>query len=147
MLSLFQIAILFAQVSDQSNRPGDEAAIRRTWDSFVAAFNEGDAKACAALYTEDGDRVDSVSGKSSRGRADIERSYVNLFGGRYNGGVLVGNITSIRFLTPEVAIVDLVSEVKELQGGSAKTQLRATTIYLKRGGTWAIAAHRPSLRP
>jgi hypothetical protein len=66
MLSLFQIAILFAQVSDQSNRPRDEAAIRRTWDSFVTAFNKGDAKACAALYTEDGDRVDSVSGKSFR---------------------------------------------------------------------------------
>jgi uncharacterized protein (TIGR02246 family) len=126
--------------------PGDEAAIRQTWQGFVRAFNLRDARACAAFFTADGDRVDSASGESFQGRENLERSYADLFNSRYKGGTLVGEITQIRFVSSEVALAESNNEFRAFQGSASEGRsLRATTLYVKQGGTWMIAAHRPML--
>ena len=128
------------------NTPRDEAAIRQTWQDFLRAFNLGDARACAACFTADGDRVDSVSGQSFRGRENLERSYADLFTSRYKGGTLVTEIMQIRFVSNEVALAESNNEFRTFQGSASEVRsLRATTIYVKQGGTWMIAAHRPVL--
>jgi uncharacterized protein (TIGR02246 family) len=125
---------------------GDEAAIRQTWQGFVRAFNLGDVRACAAFFTADGDRVDSVSGESFQGRENLERAYADLFNSRYKGGTLVTEITQIRFVSNDVALAESNNEFKASQDSPSEGRsLRATTVYVKQGGSWMIAAHRPML--
>ena len=40
----------------------DEAAIKKSAEAFIAAFDKGDAKAVAAFWTTDGDYVDEPAG-------------------------------------------------------------------------------------
>jgi hypothetical protein len=50
-----------------------EAAITRTAEAFVEAFQKGDAKAVASFWTPDGDYVDP-SGRVLNGRPAIEKT-------------------------------------------------------------------------
>jgi uncharacterized protein (TIGR02246 family) len=133
----------FAWQAQSANHAADQAAIKQLWANFEAGFNRGDWKTCASAFTVDGDRMDSF-GQFFHGRAAIERSYVDLFSGAYKGGVTSSKVTNMRFVTPDVAIVDLDSEVR-LPGQPVRT-LQATTVYVKRGGAWFITAHRPRVR-
>src|SRR5580765_4597358 len=54
------------------NKPGpDQDAVHKLLESFANAFNEGDAKACAASFTADGEFVDD-DGNRVVGPAAIE---------------------------------------------------------------------------
>lgn len=55
-----------------------EAAITKTAEAFVEAFQKGDAKAVAAFWTQDGDYVD-LTGRVLNGRPAIEKDFENLF--------------------------------------------------------------------
>jgi len=55
-----------------------EAAITKTAEAFVEAFQKGDAKAVAAFWTQDGDFVD-LTGRVLNGRPAIEKDFGNLF--------------------------------------------------------------------
>src|SRR5262249_21654096 len=59
-------------------READREAIRQAGRAFVEAFNKGDAKAVAALWTEQGESIDE-GGAVLRGRAEIEKAYAELF--------------------------------------------------------------------
>src|SRR6516162_7227768 len=56
----------------------DEAAIRANIAQFVKAYNAGDAKAVAALFTPDGKAVDD-DGNESEGREQIEQDFAKVF--------------------------------------------------------------------
>ena len=47
-----------ALAEEPTRQRKDEAAIRATADAFLKAFNRGDAKAVAALWTENGTLAD-----------------------------------------------------------------------------------------
>src|SRR5262245_28581417 len=59
-------------------RKTDEALIRKQAADFVRAFNKGDAKTLAALWTEEGEYIDD-DGTTYRGRAAIEEVYADFF--------------------------------------------------------------------
>src|SRR4051794_36761073 len=56
----------------------DEQAIRAASREFAAAFNKGDAKAVAALWTDQGECHDT-GGEMTRGRAAIEQAFAEHF--------------------------------------------------------------------
>jgi hypothetical protein len=56
----------------------DDTAIRATAEAFVKAFNRGDAKAVAGLWTEKGTMADE-RGEIFKGRKAIEAQYAALF--------------------------------------------------------------------
>src|SRR5579864_118813 len=59
-------------------RATDEALIRKQAAEFVQAFNKGDAKTLAALWTQEGEYIDD-DGTTYRGRAAIENVYADFF--------------------------------------------------------------------
>src|SRR5436309_3232262 len=61
-----------------ADRSADEAAIRANIAQFVKAYNAGDAKAVAALFTPDGQAVDK-DGNAAEGRAAIAQTFAGLF--------------------------------------------------------------------
>ena len=66
----------------------EESAIRATIDSYVAAYNRGDAKAVAAHWSESGEWI-SPAGQRFQGKQAIEKEMQSLFkreqGGAHRG--------------------------------------------------------------
>src|SRR5262245_32923893 len=59
-------------------RKADEDAIRKASAELTAALEKGDAKALAALWTEEGEYV-ADDGTTVRGRAALEAAYAKFF--------------------------------------------------------------------
>ena len=117
----------------------DEVALRQRGEAFVAAFNAGDAKALAAFWTPDGDYVDQT-GLAFNGREAIEGAYQDLFAA-HKGLKLGVTATSVRIVTPELAIEDGTTEVVPADGGPP-SRARYTVVHVKRDGQWRIASVR-----
>jgi uncharacterized protein (TIGR02246 family) len=81
----------------------DEAAIRDLQSRQADAWNAHDAVAYARLFTDDGDVV-NVLGWWWRGRAQIESKLGGAFAFVFRDSRLTITDTSIRFLTPTIAI-------------------------------------------
>jgi uncharacterized protein (TIGR02246 family) len=120
-------------------RAGDEQAVRAASRDFVAAFNKGDAKAVAALWTEQGECHDAA-GEPIRGRAAIEQAFAEFFKENPKAKIEV-LIESVRFPAPDLAIEEGV-----LRQASAGKDLPATTLYsvthVRDGGRWRVAVSR-----
>ncbi|MGA8797460.1 MAG: SgcJ/EcaC family oxidoreductase [Candidatus Cybelea sp.] len=87
-------------------RAPDRVAIGQTMDAFVNAWNAHDPRAFALTFTPDADFT-NVLGATAHGRADIESFHVPVFATIFKASHLTGAIRSIRFLTAELAAVDV----------------------------------------
>ena len=74
-----------------------EAAITKTAEAFVEAFQKGDAKAVASFWTPDGDYVDPT-GRVLNGRPAIEKDFADLFA-QNKGLKLRIEVASLKFPT------------------------------------------------
>ncbi|HEY4136214.1 MAG TPA: SgcJ/EcaC family oxidoreductase [Alphaproteobacteria bacterium] len=81
-------------------------AILRLIDALAAAWNAHDAKAYAASFAEDVDYT-NVFGILVQCRAGVERSHAALFKTMFKDSRWTEAETSIRFVRPDVAAVDV----------------------------------------
>src|SRR5262249_42968652 len=84
-------------------RQADREAIRKLAQEFSKAFEKGDAKAIAALYTPQCEYYDDNRGEMFRGREGIEQAFADLFRKRPKSKALVQTL-SIRFLGRDTAL-------------------------------------------
>ncbi len=117
----------------------DEEAIRQTDDSFVKAYEQGDAKSVAAHFTTDAEYVDET-GNVSQGRAAIEKSMTEFFAGN-PGCKLAINIDTIRFIGPGVAVEDGTTVITR-SGNSSSVESPYTATHVKIDGKWLTASVR-----
>jgi len=139
---VFVAATVIAAVAHSQSRLGaigDEAAIRKILDARNDAYNKHDAKALAAAYAPDADLV-TGTGRLVLGRAEIEKNYVENFSGVDRNAVVTTESSKIRFLTSDVAILDLQGVTTGRTDGAVKTH--ATWVYVKRNGEWMVVAIR-----
>jgi uncharacterized protein (TIGR02246 family) len=119
--------------------PQQIAAITKTAEAFVKAFQNGDAKAVAAFWTPDGDYVDE-NGRVLKGRKAIEDSFAELFAAKKGLKVRI-DVASVRFLTPDLAIEDGTSTVL-VPDGSAPSRARYTNVLVQKDGQWLLSSVR-----
>ena len=112
----------------------DQDAIRAAIDSYVAAYNRGDAKAVAALWSDSGEWI-SPSGQRFQGRQAIEKEMQTLF--TENKGVRIEVINpSIRMVSPQVAIEEgTVRVIRPSEPPSDSTYL---AVDVKENGRWKL---------
>jgi uncharacterized protein (TIGR02246 family) len=84
----------------------DRAAIEQTLECFLDAWNKHDAGAFAMTFTEEADFT-NVAGMHARGRAQVETFHAPMFWGIFSETHQTAQIRSIRFLTPDLAAVDV----------------------------------------
>lgn len=117
----------------------DREAIRKTTRDFVEAFEKGDAKAVASLWTEQGE-CHEADGDVMQGRAAIEKAFAEFFQLNPKSKMEVV-IESIRFPAADLAIEEGI-----LRQISAGKELPTTTLYsvthVRQGGQWKIAVSR-----
>lgn len=104
--SILPLALVCAtsRASVAESNPQEEAAITKTAEAFVEAFQKGDAKAVAAFWTPDGYYVDAT-GRVLQGRSAIEKAFENFFA-ENKGLKLPIEVASLKFPTPNTAVED-----------------------------------------
>ncbi len=117
----------------------DLAAIRAQSVAFVDAFNQRDAKAVAALWTEDGEYIDDA-GVKFVGRDAIEKSYVESFAGGSDASLRIV-IDSLRLLSSDTAIEDGRAVVEPPPAGMPGFS-KYEVVHVKVDGKWLMASVR-----
>jgi uncharacterized protein (TIGR02246 family) len=122
----------------------NEAAIRATAEAFTKAFNAGDAKAVAALWTANGTVADE-QGNVFKGRKAIEEQYAAFFKAHPTARMHVA-IQSIDFPTPTTAVEDGTGQVltKDNEPPAAS---RYTVVHVQEEGKWLMASVRETAIP
>jgi uncharacterized protein (TIGR02246 family) len=123
------------------DRSADEKVIRANVAAFERAYNAGDAKAVAALFTPDGQAEDK-DGNISEGRKAIEQTFKDIFADAPQKRLEI-TVESIRFLGPDVAVE--TGTTKETPApGETPDYDRYTVVHVKRDGKWQMALARDS---
>jgi uncharacterized protein (TIGR02246 family) len=127
-------------MSGERQSDEDEEAIRELLDRQVTGWDAGDAAAYASVFTPDAGYV-TFLGSHYRGRDVIAASYVPLFTTLLKGSRLHTEITQLRFLTPDVALIHAKAAV--VKSGRRRTRRNArvnTTIAVRTDGRWLLAS-------
>jgi uncharacterized protein (TIGR02246 family) len=117
--------------------PKDKAAIQKNGEAFVEAFHKGDARALANFWTPDGDYTDET-GRHLKGREAIEKAFEQYFA-ENKGLRLRIESQSLRFVTPDVAIEDGITEVIAPKGGPP-SRARYSIVHVKKEGQWLLGS-------
>jgi len=112
----------------------DEDAIRAAIDSYVAAYNRGDAKAVAAHWSDSGEWT-SPSGQRFQGKQAIEKEMQSLF--NENKGVRIEVVNpSVRIVSPQVAIEE--GTVRVIRPSEPPSESTYLAVDVKEGGRWKL---------
>lgn len=115
----------------------EDAAIRATSEAFTKAFDAGDAKAVAALWTADGTLVDA-GGETFSGRPAIESAYAEFFKGM-PGVKMQVTIDSVRMLGNDAALEEGHASVTSPSGETSEPA-KYLAVHVKQGGKWLMAS-------
>lgn len=141
----FTGAVCWAQMP--SNMDADSAAIRQCVAAWEDAWNRHDAHATAMRYVEDGD-FSNTTGIPSHGWKALEEHYNAIFTTFLKDAHRTDSVKSIRFLTPEIASVDIDWQMigaKTPDGKDAPPRKGLLTwIVTKHNGQWMITIYHES---
>lgn len=131
--------------SSELDREREERAIREMMDRFLEARNNFDAEAVGEFFVEDYDQGNLQAGRLQiRSGAERVEEYRTAFEeGRIVNKLTQDEIHSMRFITPNVAIMD-VKHVFVTPEGEPSFRNFATYVLVKREGKWRFAAVRLS---
>jgi uncharacterized protein (TIGR02246 family) len=129
--------------------PADEAAVRSLYLQLMEGWNQGSGEAFAAPFAENGDLV-AFDGLHFKGRREIIPFQQSLFDKWLKGTRLVGQVKSVRFLTPDVALMHVIGGTI-LRGETKPSPVRdsiQTLVAVRKNGEWKLAAFQNTrLRP
>ncbi|OBE96294.1 SgcJ/EcaC family oxidoreductase [Mycobacterium sp. 852002-10029_SCH5224772] len=121
-------------------QPADESAIRTLIVQQVNGWVDGDPEAYAGVFTEDADYV-TFLGTYHKGRDAIAASYVPLFRKLLKGTRLQIDVSQIRFLTPDVALIQAHATVaKKTRPRSRRNTRVNTSVAVRTEGRWLLAS-------
>lgn len=118
-----------------ADQAADEAAIRQAVESYVNAFNQGDAKALAALWSPEAVYTNRLTGVEVVGREAIEQQFASIFADAKDGK-LEATTQSIQFVSPNVALEQGTAKLVRPEQPPEETQYSA--VYVKRDGAWLL---------
>jgi uncharacterized protein (TIGR02246 family) len=144
LVSGILLLVITAQPQTELGTAADREAILAFRQAHNVAWDSHNAKALANLYAPDGDRI-SASGVHYIGRDQIEHSYLNAFKGTYKTSSVKDDAPNLRFLTSDVALVDVDDELTTITLG-ARVHHHVASIYVKREGKWEMVAERATAK-
>jgi uncharacterized protein (TIGR02246 family) len=121
--------------AEAARQAADEAAIRKVGESYVAAFNQRDAKALAALWSPEAVYTNPVSGEQVVGREAIAKQFGAIFADAKKIK-LEAKTDSVRFVSPNVAVEQGTAKV--IRPDQAPAESEYTAVYVKRDGQWLL---------
>lgn len=115
VLGLFVMAALILSLSelkgvDNKQSASEDLAVRSTVDSIAPAWNTQNLDGLMALWTSKGDLV-IPKGDRAKNRDEVRELFKRFQQSRYKDSVIEQSSSSIRFVTPDVALVDFTATV------------------------------------
>ena len=144
LISLFLPTPLCA--TPAQNQPktaeADTVAIKQVFADFYEHFSRHDAHAAAMNFAEDADFT-NMRGIHSHGRKEIENWLASLFRGSLKDATRTDIVRSIRFFTPELAIIDadtVITGTKAPDGSEVPPRKGLMIVTMtKQNGHWTIS--------
>lgn len=137
MLGLAALGVMMAGISAWAEDKADAkegAAIQKQAEAFIAAFEKGDARGVAALWSDYTDLV----GRRLKGRAAIEKEFAGFFAA--HKGLKVRILSeSLTMLKPDVAVEEGITEVF-VPDGSPPSRARYRNVLVKKDGVWLLGS-------
>ena len=128
----------------QTDKRSDEESIRATVESYVAAYNRGDAKAVAAHWSDSGEWI-SPSGQAVRGETGHrEGNAVHCSTRTKECRIEVVN-PSIRMVSPDVAIEE--GTVRVIHPSEPPSESTYLAVDVKERGQWKLNTVRETEVP
>jgi uncharacterized protein (TIGR02246 family) len=137
-LSLTTTILALAFFAHAATKPpedtSDESLIRAAIDSYVAAYNRGDAKAVAACWSDSGEWI-SPDGERFQGRKAIAKELQKLFAEEKGMHIEVLNPT-VRLISPDTAIEE--GAVRITHPAQPPTESTYLAVHVKKDGQWKL---------
>ena len=125
------------------SRTADDLAIRKTIDSYVEAFNQGDAKALAGHWRPEGE-LTMPGGETVSGQAQLEQAFQTYFKESPNAKLELVD-TLVEFISPSVAVESGIARVLVPEKQPSESEYEA--VHVKSGGLWKIDSTREQNLP
>jgi uncharacterized protein (TIGR02246 family) len=144
---LVAAVVALAAAIPQAQTTGAEAELKKVGTDFSQAWVKGDAKAIAAMHTEDAIRLPGT-GQVINGRAEIEQNYAQALSGPFKGSQIVITPGQVKQLTADVYVGEGRFEISggTMPPGTPTSGTYANT-YVRRGGRWLLAMSAVSYPP
>jgi uncharacterized protein (TIGR02246 family) len=152
--------LLFGTMLGAQNGP-DEAAVRKIIQDEGTAWNKGDAEGYSRHFAADG-TFTNILGMFFTGREAFRDRHEDILKGVFRGTVLRQEVVSVKFVRPDVAVVETLTWVSGFSksGPPAGTHTdekgrlstRLLQVLVRDGGEWKIASYhnvdvKPGARP
>lgn len=144
LVSLFAMTLLGLVPASARAAEGDaarQASVQKTAEAFIAAYEQGDAKAVAACWLPGGDYID-LTGRNFNGRAEIEDMFAETFAQGPRMKIRI-DVASLRFPTPDTAIEHGTTSMID-PTGSVVSRADYTNTLVQKDGKWLLASVRES---
>lgn len=133
----------------------DDTAIRKIIQDEVVAWNRGDAMAYSREFATDG-TFTNIRGQFFTGYDAFLKQHEVIFQGIFKNSTLQQDIVALKFIGPDVAVVETLNAVSGMPatspGTAADSQGRLRTrllqVVARQGGEWKIVAyHNVDVKP
>ena len=139
------IIALTTQLNAQAAR--DRAAVRAIVDNETATWNKGDAVGYSRDFAQAG-TFTNIRGQYFEGYSGFLKQHQVIFDGIFKGSVLKQDVVSLRFIRPDVAVVETLTSVSggQTPPGVAKDEsgafhTRLLQVVAKERGVWKIVVY------
>jgi uncharacterized protein (TIGR02246 family) len=142
------LLVFFHAITMSAAEPADQAekelmAIRAAVDSYVDAYNRGDAQAVAEHWSEKGEWITPL-GERIEGRKAIAQAMDGFFSALKGLKIEVID-PKVRLVTPDVAIEEGTARV--VQPGQLPTDSAYIAVHVKQDGKWKLDSVRETQIP
>jgi uncharacterized protein (TIGR02246 family) len=133
----------------------DDTAIRKIIQDEVNAWNRGDAAAYSRQFASDG-TFTNIRGQFFTGYEAFLKQHEVIFQGIFKNTTCGQEIVSLKFIRPEVAVVETVTSVSGMHetppgmvtDPKGRLRTRLLQVVARRGGEWRIVAyHNVDVKP
>jgi uncharacterized protein (TIGR02246 family) len=130
--------VAFSGQGQQARPANGEQAVRKAAAGHIEAINKGDLDGVMAYWAPDADLIDE-DGKSTRGHDALRARFKTMLP-TLKGSKIGGKIHSVKFLRPDVALVDGSLETTSADG--TRDSNRYAIVWVKSGDKWLISSAR-----
>jgi uncharacterized protein (TIGR02246 family) len=147
MTSRFLLGIIALATQLGAQQARDEAAIRRIVQNETATWNTGDAVGYSRDFAPTG-TFTNIRGQYFEGYPAFLKQHQVIFDGMFKNSTLKQDVVSLRFIRPDVAVVETLTSVTSKQSppGVARDEsgafhTRLLQVLAKDRGVWKVVVY------
>jgi uncharacterized protein (TIGR02246 family) len=146
---------VIAQTPTATDATADETSIRKIIQDETTAWNRGDAAAYSRQFASDG-TFTNIRGQFFTGYEAFLKQHEVIFQGIFKNTTLQQDIVSLKFINPDVAMIETLSSVSSIKepapgmtlDSKGRLRTRLLQVITRQGSEWKIVGyHNVDVKP